>query len=461
MAIEFITTPLNGNALNGNSGGSGSSASDNTKINKPTNSKEGMTAIVNPDGVSVTWDWEKAKWVKVDTSKFPSKPKGLGISNKDDDLQKILNRLVSFEAITDAITDKDKDTKIEVEKANDEDKIRFTIGGVNKGVWGQNGLGIGVTTPTALLDLGGTLRLRGRMKDGDNTEGTQGQVLSSTGTKTKWIDLGKTRFMQLAQNSLTGGGIVTHSSDRLKWENRFITIPLPRIHKGGLSAKKGHFNIEMPPIGTTIHGLGNAPDRVVEEKGIPFGLWYGLYYKIPENREHYSNPDNFYYHKYTYTSTIGEDMILIAVYGEDGTIRLGDGRRIKRNSGANKPHFLSNKLELDNEVLKIPNLEVSGYTKLGSDSPKFKTKIVRGTTSDKKDGYVTIPHGVETGKIISVTFQIQFGTENQKLYGFFDEEGYRVCVYSITDKEFIVRNLPNQADDILDKPITFFVIYVE
>jgi len=273
-----------------------------------------------------------------------------------------------------------------------------------------------------------------------------------------------------------------------------------------------------------------------------------LYYKIPADKKGVTNMDNFYISKYAYNSTtVDNDMILIATHSDNDTITIGDGRKIKRNSGANKIQFLTNKVEIENGVLKVeannptvqmidgltagftaevdgklvdfgtnynqvgnrdnskmggffridtrggsysnqffsifkhaPNssesvimqltdsgllkaksLEVEGYTKLGSDSPSIKTKVVTGVTSNSGDGIATISHGIQTSKIISMTYQIQYGTENQIVYGYYDEPGYKAVVYSDTEGDFKVQNVTGQADSILNKPITFFVTYRE
>ena len=52
-------------------------------------------------------------------------------------------------------------------------------------------VGINLTTgPTQKLDVNGNVRLRGGLYDGTNAIGTNGQVLSSTGSETAWINAG-------------------------------------------------------------------------------------------------------------------------------------------------------------------------------------------------------------------------------------------------------------------------------
>ena len=49
-------------------------------------------------------------------------------------------------------------------------------------------IGLGTITPAQLLHVNGNMRLEGVFQDGSNSSGTSGQLLSSTGTDTLWID---------------------------------------------------------------------------------------------------------------------------------------------------------------------------------------------------------------------------------------------------------------------------------
>jgi len=50
-------------------------------------------------------------------------------------------------------------------------------------------VGIGTTSPQETLDIDGTIRFRGQLKDENNSTGTSGQVLSTTSTGTDWITI--------------------------------------------------------------------------------------------------------------------------------------------------------------------------------------------------------------------------------------------------------------------------------
>ena len=58
-------------------------------------------------------------------------------------------------------------------------------------------IGINTNSPTEKLDVNGTVRLRGALNDGGNGAGTSGQVLTSTGTATDWVDAGALAFRDI------------------------------------------------------------------------------------------------------------------------------------------------------------------------------------------------------------------------------------------------------------------------
>ncbi len=61
-----------------------------------------------------------------------------------------------------AITDADGNTKIQVEESSDENKIRFDTAGTQRAIIDDSGkVGIGVDSPSHLLDVNGDLRVRG------------------------------------------------------------------------------------------------------------------------------------------------------------------------------------------------------------------------------------------------------------------------------------------------------------
>lgn len=64
-------------------------------------------------------------------------------------------------------------------------------------------VGIYTDSPSEKLDVNGDMRVRAAVKDGSNSAGTSGQVLTSTGTATSWSDAGTLAFRDVVTYSDT------------------------------------------------------------------------------------------------------------------------------------------------------------------------------------------------------------------------------------------------------------------
>lgn len=71
-------------------------------------------------------------------------------------------------------------------------------------------IGVATISPTEKLDVNGALRLRGAFKDGLNTGGSLGDILSSTGTATKWTS--QRNGVATGTTDASGDIVITFSS---------------------------------------------------------------------------------------------------------------------------------------------------------------------------------------------------------------------------------------------------------
>ena len=86
-------------------------------------------------------------------------------------------------------------------------------------ITGEGKMGIGTTTPAETLTVSGTAQITGALYDSSGDAGTAGQVLSSTGTSTNWVDNNTTHFVTqvefdaLDTNNLSSGAQYINTSD--------------------------------------------------------------------------------------------------------------------------------------------------------------------------------------------------------------------------------------------------------
>lgn len=159
---------------------------------------------------------------------------------------------------------------------------------------------------------------------------------TSTTAWTK-IKSGDDFYSTRANLLLTGGGTITHTAaGELKWTERFILLGGGRGSPAGITSASGYYDINMPPAGTVIAGLGGTASQTVTAGGIPMPLWHALYYKINSNVATVNA--NFLLVNYSAPVSITDDMILLAVTNSDpsGTyssfVKLGTGQVLFRNN---------------------------------------------------------------------------------------------------------------------------------
>jgi hypothetical protein len=152
--------------------------------------------------------------------------------------------------------------------------------------------------------------------------------ISLTGVSADYIDgIDSVSFASAlrANRSITGGGTITFdSSANLLWTTRFIVIANGR---GPLFSTTGYFDIDMPPAGTVIPGVGGTANKTVSASGIPLNVWEALYYILPIGGTQTGLPGNFRVAQYTSDLDIPYNWVLIAVRNGDtpGKLYLNNG----------------------------------------------------------------------------------------------------------------------------------------
>ena len=86
------------------------------------------------------------------------------------------------------------------------------------------------------------------------------------------------------------------------------------------------------------------------------------------------------------------------------------------------------------------NLEVDGYTKLGSNAPIIKMLKLTGTTSGSTSGTVGITHGLTASKILSVSIMLEYITGNFIGPNFILNPGFYYNWY-VTPTQVVVANI--------------------
>ena len=133
-----------------------------------------------------------------------------------------------------------------------------------------------------------------------------------------------------------------------------------------------------------------------------------------------------------------------------GTIRLTSGLDIEFRTG----YSSVSQVEIDNQ----------GYTKLGSDAPGVKIKVITGTSSNLNSGATQIPHGLgNSDRILGVSVHMNFfpGSDNPTWYPpgiAFDNHNY---TYFYDKFNVTVQNNASSGTTLQNKPIKVLVYYTK
>lgn len=105
-------------------------------------------------------------------------------------------------------------------------------------------------------------------------------------------------------------------------------------------------------------------------------------------------------------------------------------------------------------------LEVNGFTKLGSNAPAVKMIKLTGTTGATQGNSTFIAHGVSSNKILSVNVMVEYTAGNFVPPSYNGSIGYEYDYY-ITTTSVVIWTKSSNSSSILSKPIRVLVTYEE
>ncbi|HRH37834.1 MAG TPA: hypothetical protein PK760_05785, partial [Flavobacteriales bacterium] len=103
-------------------------------------------------------------------------------------------------------------------------------------------------------------------------------------------------------------------------------------------------------------------------------------------------------------------------------------------------------------------LEVNGYTMLGSNAPAVKMLKLTGTTAATQGGQISIAHGLTPAKILSVDVLIEYAAGSWVPAAYTGSVGY-LCNYYINGGNIWLWNLSGGSANILSKPVKILITY--
>lgn len=123
--------------------------------------------------------------------------------------------------------------------------------------------------------------------------------------------------------------------------------------------------------------------------------------------------------------------------------------------------FVKNSGEIGiNTETPTSELEVNGFTKLGSDAPAIKVKKLTGTSSAVQGGTSSVPHELTASKILNVSVILDFGTNAFIPSSYNYNPGFEFDWYSDATN-IIVVNKSNNSGSVLSKPFKILITYEE
>jgi hypothetical protein len=146
-------------------------------------------------------------------------------------------------------------------------------------------------------------------------------------------------------------------------------------------------------------------------------------------------------------------------YNSDFQIAAAGARNIEfGTNGVNRMYINSSGNVGLGTTTPTAKLEVNGYTKLGTTAPAIAILKLTGTTAAAQGGFVSIPHGLNTAKIISITLLIEHFNGEYITQEFEGSAGFRASLTTNTTSVNI-GNYAGNSGNILNRPFKVLITY--
>lgn len=105
-------------------------------------------------------------------------------------------------------------------------------------------------------------------------------------------------------------------------------------------------------------------------------------------------------------------------------------------------------------------LEVNGFTKLGSDAPAIKVKKILANTRSTQGAQQSVLHGLDESKILAVAVMVDYESNDYVPPSFKSATGYEF-EWSLFGNSIIIKNVAGNSANILSKPVKILITYEE